>query len=169
MHKMMVPLAGIGLMLTLTDTAPAAPPAYCALYAREFAKSTVGGRADGTFERTLDQAFYKCLNLDVEPAFPEGSAYLDGGIGETDALAADQTEVAGGGVGVGPTDDTIAPVAEGDAEMVETAQNEAPPRSRSGLEPWSPKWQAWCEEHFPNSFNPKTGMVIPLEGGKSFC
>jgi hypothetical protein len=166
----MIPLAGIGLILAFTDIASAAPPAYCALYAREQAKTVAAGKADGFFERALDQAYYKCLNLDEEPAFPEGSAYLDGDFDGSDALAADDTEVAASQESAGPADErTSAPLAEGDADIIEAAQNDAPQSSRSGLAPWSPKWKDWCEEHFPNSFNPETGMVLPLEGERSFC
>ena len=39
----------------------------------------------------------------------------------------------------------------------------------SGLAPWTPEWRAWCAEHFPNSFDPKTGTIVPYDGTRTLC
>jgi hypothetical protein len=30
----------------------------------------------------------------------------------------------------------------------------------------SAEWKNWCAQHFPKSFDPKTGTIIPLKTGK---
>ena len=35
----------------------------------------------------------------------------------------------------------------------------------SGYATWSPEWRDWCAEHFPNSFDPKTGTIMPYKTG----
>jgi hypothetical protein len=37
--------------------------------------------------------------------------------------------------------------------------------SGSGLPVGSPEWKAWCQEHFPNSFDPETGTIVPNSTG----
>jgi hypothetical protein len=39
-------------------------------------------------------------------------------------------------------------------------------RRGSGFAMWSPEWKNWCAQHFPKSFDPKTGTIIPLNTGK---
>lgn len=161
-------VAVIALVLLVTSGAHAAPPAYCALYAREQAKSVAAGRADGSFERTLDQAFYQCLNLDEKPPFPEGSAYVGDDLIEPELPVAEDT--ASIAAAADPNDTTtMDSTAEGDTDFADAPEPATPQKSRSGLRAWSPEWKAWCEEHFPNSFDPETGTVLPFEGGRSFC
>lgn len=152
-------------------TAEAASPAYCALYAREYtAQFTTGSAADAAMAsdyRILEQAYYQCLNMDLEPEFPETSVYF----GENPA------DVLGGGIG-GPYEG----IAQGDASAGdETAASAKPKPTRtasasrrgsgrgSGLEPWSPEWGAWCKAHFPNSFDPKDGTVKPYGEVRRLC
>src|SRR5690606_23976201 len=84
--------AGCGVLLA-AGAASAASPGYCALYAREYAASKISapiaGDAVGALQRVQDQSYYRCLNQDVEPAFPETSAYF----------GADVDEIFGGGIG----------------------------------------------------------------------
>src|SRR5438477_4010175 len=57
--------------------AQAAAPAYCALYAREYAKETVQDvAAFGMRQSVEDQAYYRCLNQDDDPPLPRASAYF---------------------------------------------------------------------------------------------
>jgi hypothetical protein len=39
----------------------------------------------------------------------------------------------------------------------------------SGLPMWSPEWETWCKERFPNTFNPKTGTVRIGSGPRIKC
>src|ERR1700690_3595770 len=83
-------LSGLGLLATAT-AASAASPAYCALYAREYAAAEVStpiaGDAAAALQRVQDQAYYHCLNQDEAPAFPKTSAYF----------GADLDQILGGG------------------------------------------------------------------------
>ena len=155
-------------------TAEAASPAYCALYAREYtAQFATGSTADAAMAseyRILDQAYYQCLNMDVEPEFPDTSVYF----GETPA------DVLGGGIG-GPYEgiaqgdasagDETAPAAAAPVKPKPTRTASASRRSGrgSGLELWSPEWGAWCTAHFPNSFDPKDGTVKPYGQVRRLC
>ena len=38
----------------------------------------------------------------------------------------------------------------------------------TSLEPWTPGWQAWCEENY-RSFNSKTGTFLGYDGQYHFC
>jgi hypothetical protein len=160
----------------LTPTgASAASPAYCALYAREYtAQFTTGSDADAAMAseyKIQEQAYYQCLNMDVEPEFPDTSVYF--GTGLNDIL-----------VGLGGPQEGVA---EGDASFEEPLQAAAPEEaapaaepaatqtasrsSRRGnsLEPWTPEWEAWCKAHFPNSFDPNDGTVKPYDEPRRFC
>lgn len=165
--------AGCGVLLA-AGAASAASPGYCALYAREYAASKISapiaGDAVGALQRVQDQSYYRCLNQDVEPAFPETSAYF----------GADVDEIFGGGIG-GP----FAQIEEGDAagdvpdEAVTEKAGAAPAAqvrtasSRSAgssgkLEQWSPEWVDWCKDHY-RSFNETTGMVLTFSGERKMC
>jgi hypothetical protein len=163
-------LAGLAIAVLWTVEATAASPAYCALYAREYtAQFATGSDSDTAVAseyRILDQAYYQCLNMDVEPEFPDTSVYY--GAALDDILEGLMTPVEG--------------IAEGDAvadDVIVEAEPEAKPKpvrtaSRgsgrgSGLEAWSPEWAAWCKKHFPNSFNPEDGTVKPYNEDRRFC
>ena len=64
----------------------AAPPAYCALYAREYASAKIDSPVTtddvAALERLQDQAYFRCLNADNEPPFPETSAYFGASMGD---------------------------------------------------------------------------------------
>lgn len=176
MKSTMVNLAGAAVcgcvpLFFGANGALAASPAYCALYAREYtAQFATGSSADAAIAseyKIQEQAYYQCLNLDVEPEFPESSVYH----GEKPA------DVLGNGVG-GPYE----AVAEGDTGPVEpevTVEPEATTpeptetvlrSSRgSGLEPFTPEWEAWCKEHFPNSFDTVSGLVRPFGEEPRIC
>ena len=158
-------VAGAGLFLASTPSF-AASPAYCALFAREYASARIGRPipADGAtaMQRLEDQAFSRCLNLDDEPDFPETSVYygapLEDVIGEAeisegDASAGDETMV----------DEPAA--APASPPKVKTA---AAVSTGSGLKPWSPEWLAWCKANY-KSFSTTTGMVLTFSGDKKLC
>ena len=163
-------VCGIAFSLLAPAAASAASPAYCALYAREYtAQFATGSDSDpaaASEYRIQEQAYYQCLNMDIEPAFPETSVYA--GEGFDDII---------GGMG-GPLEG----VAEGDASA-EDPIVEAPPEPKpavtqtawrsgsrgSGLEAWTPEWEAWCKSHFPNSFDPNDGTVKPFDEPRRFC
>lgn len=156
-----------------TGAAMAASPAYCALYAREYtAQFTTGSSADAAMAsdyRIQEQAYYQCLNMDVEPEFPKTSVYFG------QSLA----DILGGGVGV-PND----AIAQGDAsadvpdvpaatkpvsQPVKTASTARRSGRGSGLAAGSPELEAWCKAHFPNSFDPADGTVKPYGENRRPC
>jgi len=171
MRPIVLLLAGFGA-LAAQSTAEAASPAYCALYAREYANqfSNAIGKPEGSESRIQDEAYYRCLNQDEDPAMPATSAYFG-------------TEVDAGNVG-GPLEEV--PVGEGDAtppdelDTVEEAKAAGEPQPEpaaepaetkkvvkvrpgytSGAEAGSAEWLAWCKSKFPNSFDAKTGTILP--------
>jgi hypothetical protein len=145
-----------GLILT---SAEAASPAYCALYAREYAIQTVAatGASESVHPAVESQAYYRCLNADEEPPLPRPLAYT-GGPASADA----------GSIGRSPAPDETLGVrpslpASDDAAVasIGTASASAAPVYRgSGLPPWTPEWAAWCAKYFPRSWDPKTGTVV---------
>jgi hypothetical protein len=161
MRNGMAIFTGIGLIAT-AGTAQAASPEYCALFAREYANQAVAtsGSTAPPDPRVQDRAFYKCLNLDEEPELPRKSAYFGTDLDSETPIEQGSAEDAGG------------PAAEPSAA---TATAQATPARRSGrrrgsgLDPWTPEWRAWCESHFPNSFDPETGTVLPYSGSRRFC
>ncbi|CAN5205725.1 hypothetical protein BH10PSE9_BH10PSE9_07110 [soil metagenome] len=169
-------LAGLGLLLAIAGAARAAAPAYCALYAREYANqfTAAAGQPAGAERRIQDEAYYKCLNMDQEPELPSTSAYSGT---DLDATAK------GGPLEDLPTNSVAATEAQGDADMDETTpltpspakpKVNTPPKRKyygSGLAAWSPEWKSWCQAHFPNSFDEKTGTILPSNGGgkRVFC
>lgn len=188
-------LAAIGVgfaafVIVLAGPARAASPQYCAFYAREFVRQFDLGKTQAAAVIEIsDKAYYRCLNLDTAPTLPELSAYAGSALDGTDLadplLAqgdGDYEEDVGETSEGAPTIDIVTPEGSGVQPPVETAIDEpsspSTPRtasatgtlkSRSGLTPWSPEWRRWCEEHFPNSFDPETGSVIAFEGGRGFC
>jgi hypothetical protein len=165
-------LSGLGLLATGT-AASAASPAYCALYAREYAASKisapVAGDAAGALQRVQDQAYYRCLNQDEDPAFPETSAYFGadvddifGGVFVGGPFAEIEQGDAAGDIPDEPVEKAAAP-----AKPVQTASSSRKSGS-SGREPWSAEWVSWCKEHY-RSFNEETGMILTFSGDRKMC
>ena len=77
MKSLIVPLAALAVLTAGTGAAMAAPPAYCALYAREYANqfAAAAGEKPGSEPKIQDEAYYRCLNMDQEPEMPATSAY----------------------------------------------------------------------------------------------
>lgn len=77
MRSLIVPLAVLGALATAGGSALAAPPAYCALYAREYANqfAEAAGEKPDSEPKIQDEAYYRCLNMDQEPQMPTTSAY----------------------------------------------------------------------------------------------
>ena len=135
--------------------AAAAAPDYCALYAREVARLAADANTIAALQRVQDQAFYKCLNMDEDPPLPDESAYADGPgdgaiFGEGDAMVGDE-------------------VVEPAPKATATRTAKAGAFKGSGLKRGSAEWKAWCAEHYPNSFDPKTGTVLPYGGKRTIC
>jgi hypothetical protein len=149
MRMFLVPLAGLGLAALAAEAASAASPAYCALYAREYANQMVqvGAPAKMTIS-VQDQAYYRCLNQDEDPTMPTASAYFGADVEDPGPVRA------------------LAATADGNASKPTTVSQPASTTSkstrRSGtLVAWSPQWVAKCKKYYPNSFDPKTGTVLP--------
>jgi hypothetical protein len=173
MKMLIIPLAGIG-MLAAAGAVQAASPAYCALYAREYANlfTEAAGQKQGSEQHIQDEAYYHCLNQDEDPQLPRTSAYFGT---ELDAPAV-------GGPLEPLTDSATASTTDAPAKAATdaksakpagTQQADATPGKRrrgSGKEPWTPEWLAWCKDHFPNSFDEKTGMIVPYKtNNEQFC
>jgi hypothetical protein len=74
----LVTVAALAFSGSATIAASAASPAYCALYAREYAIDTVQpAAAIGLRQSVEDQAYYRCLNQDDDPPLPTASAYFE--------------------------------------------------------------------------------------------
>jgi hypothetical protein len=159
--------------------AKAAAPAYCALYAREYAVDTVQpAAAAGMLQSVQDQAYYRCLNQDEDPPLPKASAYFGTGIANTLATATpDPSAVINKSatpplprqspaapavaasvtapVAPAPTAKPAAPVIQARA----SAATQAPYRG-SGLTAWTQEWMDWCSQNFPNSWDAKSGTIL---------
>lgn len=179
MKVLIMPLAGLGALAAMS-TADAAPPAYCALYAREYANqfSSAIGKPDGSEQRIQDEAYYRCLNQDENPAMPMTSAYSGTDVEGDGGVGGPLEEVTGEG-DASPPDEAV-PVEEAKAtaaaEPGPKAEPEPPKKVAevrrgytSGAEPWTPEWRAWCKKHFPNSFDEKTGTILPYGGKRQLC
>ena len=164
-------VSGLVVVIGMANSASAASPAYCALYAREYtAQFATGSSADAAIAseyRIQEQAYYQCLNMDVEPEFPETSVYFGAAI---DDIAGGPLEaVAQGDAAADEADVAVEPpVVKPKPKRTASA---APRRSGrgSGLEAWTPAWEAWCQAHFPNSFDADTGTVKPYGEDRRFC
>lgn len=176
-------------MIGGVDGALAASPAYCALYAREYASArvdmTAGDQAEGARQRVEDQAYYRCLNLDDEPEFPTTSAYFgtedtdqaiggpfeaisegDADVGDSTPIDTDPNATAAAGTPADP-----APVVKPKPKPTQVAASggsSGKGPASSGLTPWSDEWLAWCKAHY-KSFNATTGMVVTLSGDRRMC
>ena len=170
MRLLAVQIAAIAIAGAATPS-PAASPEYCAFYAREYALQFSFGPDEAQTEREiLNQAYYRCLNQDEEPALPEHSAYsgseLDAGQGEAPAVAEGDADYDEADEVDEP--EAIAEAADEPEPTVTLVQRETR-ISRSGLEAWTSAWRTWCQKHFPNSFDPETGYVTPYSDKRRFC
>ena len=157
------PLTGLAVLTFGGAAALAASPTYCALYAKEFVKhATTDSQGTVSTDRTHDRAYHKCLNMDDEPVLP--TAYFDAeGEGVGGPFVADQGAI-DSGTGDGDLGrGTMAAVAPDPRPA--KRQNSSGAWRGSGLPAGSPELQAWCEEHFPNSYDPDTGTVLPYDTG----
>ena len=77
MKSLIAPLAALAV-LAAAGAAMAAAPAYCALYAREYANqfALAAGEKPDSEPKIQDEAYYRCLNMDQEPEMPSTSAYF---------------------------------------------------------------------------------------------
>ena len=155
MRTIITPLAGLAALTSAAGAAWAASPVYCALYAKEFVKhAAVESQGSVPPSRIHDRAYHKCLNMDDEPLLP--TAYAEPA---SDGTAGPFSLVEGA--------DDPAAGASRDSEVEGTAASDPEPAPdgapSSGHAMWSPEWRAWCSEHFPNSFDPKTGTIVPYK------
>jgi len=156
MRTIIVPLAGLAALTSAAGAVWAASPVYCALYAKEFVKhAAVESQGSIPPSRIHDRAYHKCLNMDDEPLLP--TAYADPGSGRTGGPF---SLVEGSNEGV----ENAAKVAGVKAAAAPGPEPESS-GSSSGHAMWSQEWRAWCSEHFPNSFDPKTGTIVPYKTG----
>lgn len=160
MKTFLVQLAGLGLATLTAGTASAASPAYCALYAREYANQVVDvGASAKVAINVQDQAYYRCLNQDEDPALPTASAYFGSDV-ENPAPARSLATIAKGSPSPGDAKKVSGGQASAPQKANLVASTSSGGRSR-GLVRWSPEWVAKCEKYYPNSFDPDTGTVLP--------
>ena len=165
-------------------TASAASPSYCEVYADAYLRHAQEqpGVPRGFIH---DRAYHICLNLDDEPVLPtERVDPVADRIAEPIMLAyasenygAEETDVAEATAEEPPIDETsveenqIEESLVGDIPVEEAVAAESDPtpdtddRIVAALEKWSPEWRTWCREHYPNSFDPETGTVVPYDTG----
>jgi len=168
MKMLVLPLAGLGLAALLGETAEAASPAYCALYAREYANQMVQkDAAPGMAVSVQDQAYYRCLNRDEEPALPAASAYFGTDVTGERALLGTISE---GDISLNDEEPVVTAPQPAPAPAATATATQTTVGSRSRRVPWTPEWVAWCSSHFPNSFDLETGTIIPYETNRrEFC
>lgn len=168
-------MAGVGLAMLAFGPASAASPDHCAVYAEAFAKhATVASLENVDADFVRDRLYHKCLNMDQEPALPaadvDPSAEEIGGSFDPDEepiasiledAAAESPSVNATAIDEAIVKQTAALEAEQSASARRSGQ-----WTGSGYAMWSPEWRAWCAEHFPRSFDPKTGTVVPHKTGK---
>jgi len=157
MRTNIVPLAGLVALTGAAGAVWAASPVYCALYAKEFVKhAAVESQGSIPPSRIRDRAYHKCLNMDDEPLLP--TAYADPG---SDGTGGPFSLVEGSNQSVDNAAESAVKAA------AEPGPEPAPDSSRrgSGYAMWSQEWRAWCSQYFPNSFDPKTGTIVPYKTG----
>lgn len=173
------------LLLAAASPASAASPAYCALYAREYAGARVGSPVTtedaSALQRVEDQAYYRCLNQDEAPQFPATSAYF----------GAPLEDITGEGTGAGGPFQALQVAPRGKTSGQAGASTAAPQNDSSGagkttevagiLTPpaplarkgghgvqGSPEWVSWCKAHY-RSFDEASGYVLTFSGDKKMC
>ncbi len=195
MKSMIAPLAGLGILAAATGAALAAPPAYCALYAREYANqfALAAGEKPDSEPKIQDEAYYRCLNLDQAPEMPTTSAYFGTSV-DTAGQDGQQEPVTGSAAPdtnqpVPVTASAAAPAVSANADTAAAGASAPPaadtaaapqpkPATRTadstpsthsytgGKKPWSPEWLAACRKYFPHSFNEKDGTILPYGSNK---
>ncbi len=174
MKTLIMPLAGI-TVLAAAGAAQAAPPAYCALYAREYANqfTSAAGQKQGAEQSIQDEAYYRCLNQDQDPQLPTTSAYYGTTVDTAGQGGAPKPATGSDAPAGGKTADTMtaaAPQAPAEASQGPATQtaDSTPPRHSytGGKKPWTPEWFAACKKYFPNSFNEKDGTILPHGASK---
>jgi hypothetical protein len=181
MKMFAVPLAAAGFVALWCGMAVAASPAWCALYARAYAGQVVGQEAvAATVASAQDRAYYYCLNQDAVPELPTRSSYVEEGpmsdvqarsiwqymrANDMTAMSFDECLTTLGvdlrdGQAVDEPDEAV-----GGKATTASAEMSSPETriGRSRRTPWTAEWVAWCSSHYPNSFNPETGMIVPLD------
>jgi hypothetical protein len=161
--------AALATIALCAGAASAASPTYCALYADEYVKHA-DGQSGVPSTYIHDRAYHKCLNLDDEPTFPtgKGDSTVDS-IGGPIVVAATLRSYGADEVAVDEPTTEAPPIGETLVEKVENIEPNPTSDLRSrivtSLEKWSPEWRAWCKEHYPNSFDPESGTVVPVKTG----
>jgi hypothetical protein len=180
MKALILPLATLGALAVL-GSAEAAPPAYCALYAREYANqfSSAIGKPDGSESRIQDEAYYRCLNQDENPEMPMTSAYSGTDVESPGGVGGPLEEITGEGDASPPDEAVTTEEAKAAPDVPPEPKAEPdPPKNKvaetrrgytSGAEAGSPEWRAWCKKNFPNSFDEKTGTIVPYGGKRQLC
>jgi len=169
--RILAPFFGLGLAGLAVGPAAAASPDYCAVYAKEIAKQMLSAEQDALGSgRVHDRLYHKCLNMDEEPAMP--AAYAETGRDSPDGArdAGSAASILEDATSETPTVDATA-IDEAVVKRtaaIESDKTESSARRKgrwrgSGFVMWSPQWRNWCAEHFPNSFDPKTGTILPYD------
>ncbi len=183
MKPTMMAATGLAFCLFAGTGTPAnsASMAYCAFYAQQ--RTLVASPQDLTIQQpqTLrERAFYECLNMDDEPPLPVHGrvlsveatselAFIDAMSQESGLLPIDAEPVreAEQAAKAEPIDTagSVAALKETENETAAMARQEPKPII-TGLKVGSPEWEAWCSKHYPNSFDAKTGTVVPNSTGQ---
>ncbi len=130
MKSLIAPFSGLAILAMTGAAALAAPPEYCALYAREYANqfAAAAGEAPGSEPKIQDEAYYRCLNMDQNPPMPTSSAYS--------GLANDTADQGGP---LEPVPGAAAPAnAASPAPIADTAAPAAATSLRRPTPPWPP-------------------------------
>jgi hypothetical protein len=188
MTRFFLPAALLAFALSFAGwplAAGAATMNYCETYADRVAQYSPAAKADEQARQFVrDKAFYTCLNMDEEPPLPESALglfidpssspfrVLDAPEAVTaPALAPQQPPASEGqeqpaqdGASVSLDADTPGG-SEGAGETGPAPADDGQGRG-SGHAKGSDEWEAFCAKYYPNSFDPKTGTVIPAKLGR---
>lgn len=171
------PLAVFCLAVLAAGSAGAASPDYCSVYAKEISKQMLSAnKSNLSADRVHDRLYHKCLNMDEEPALP--AAYAETPLDGIGGSLADERSIDNRSMesiveeatSESPTVDATAidesvvkRTAAIESKKATTPATRQGQWSGSGYAMWSPEWRSWCEEHFPNSFDPESGTVLPYD------
>jgi hypothetical protein len=189
MTRFFLPAALLAFALPIAGwpvAAKAATMNYCETYADRVAQYSPAAKADEQARQFIrDKAFYACLNMDDEPPLPEsalglfidpsGSPFrvLDAPEAATaPTIVPQQREAGEGEASVSLDADTPGETVTGSVTNGETGGETDPLLADdgqgrgSGHAKGSDEWEAFCAKYYPNSFEPKTGTVIPAKLGR---
>ncbi len=156
--NVLILIGGLGVVACAGNAACAASPTYCALYAREYAHQSGPLGADPGTPKVEDLAYSRCLNSDEDPPLPQGSAYFGTVVGREHGYAGDPAQ-----------SQELTHASQQIAGASSTTDSDRP-SGRSRLTPGTAEWTEWCSSHYPNSFDPDTGTIIPSATGmREFC